>query len=799
MTTRAKLTLYSALATTLTTLCLIPLVHPSRWIGQAFLLIAVAAAAGAGLRRLALHRRLVPLGQLVIVAYAVLLANVGSSLAFGFLPGTNATRALDALLTSGRTDIQEYSIPAPASPGISLILAGSVGLIAVLVDTLAVTYRRAAAAGLPLLALYSVGTGLAGGDGSWFWFPAAATGYLLLLFAEGQDRLSRWGRIFHGSGTQGTPGPLSHSGHRIGLLALVCALVLPVFVPQGGLGLLAGDGDGSGPGNGRGTGLTSLNPVVALTANLNRQSDVQLFSYITDARTADQMYLRVASLDSFDGIQWNFSKTQNLRAVTNPLPRPQGLDSSVAATPVSTDVQISDQLVTEWLPVPYPAESVQVPGHWRFEPGSRALVGENGQKTTGLRYHVTSQDLQPTGEQLRLAAQPEADIVSQYTAMPANLPSVVAETAHQVTDGMVTPYDKAVALQNWFAHGPFQYKLQVDASTGSDGIVRFLQDKTGFCVHFAGTMAAMARTLGIPARVAIGFVPGKVLGTGKYIERSEDYHAWPELYFKGAGWLRFEPTPSRGTPPSYTEVKNVPAPAASSAEPSSGPSLQPSAGPSSSSSCAAMPHRISDCGDDRAVAVTQRHDSWWLGWPALTGFAVVLLLLCLLAAPMLWRSRLRRRRLGAGRHLPGAPELSEAQVLAAWEELIDSAWDLGIPPDDAATPRRTVAQLTEAGRLDATAEAAAGRVALATERVLYGRESGPQAPLGGDVRVVTEGLRSAAGRRERARATLLPASSARVRRRAADRIMSARERGHDRADVLRARLRRLVPARFRRD
>lgn len=131
-------------------------------------------------------------------------------------------------------------------------------------------------------------------------------------------------------------------------------------------------------------------------------------------------------------------------------------------------------------------------------------------------------------------------------------------------------------------------------------------------------------------------------------------------------------------------------------------------------------------------------------------------------------------------------------MLAAWEELVDTAWDLGIPPDDSRTPRGTAHRIAEAGRLDAPATAAAGRVALATERVLYARTAAPELPLGPDVRTAIDGLRATAGRRGRARAVLLPASAARLRRRIADRLLSVQGTVRDRTGRALAPVRRLA-------
>ncbi|GAA2225689.1 DUF3488 and transglutaminase-like domain-containing protein [Kitasatospora cystarginea] len=790
MTTRAKLTLHSALAVSLTTLCLTPLVNQSAWYLAALVQIAAVAAVGAGLRRLALSRALVVPLQLLAVLYLLMFVTVASSFTAGVLPGPKAIDAVGTLVADGVSTIREYTIPAPSSPGLRLILVGSVTLIAVLVDALAVTFRRAAAAGLPLLALYSVGTGLNPTGHSWFWFLPAAAGYLLLLLSEGQDRLSRWGRVFRGSG-RGDGRPLSHNGHRVGLLALVCALVLPVFVPQGSLGLI-GKNPGAGNGPGGAGRITSLNPVVTLTASLNRPDNVEMFSYTSDASNANQMYLRINSLDDFDGVEWKYSE-QPLQPLPRPFPTPEGLGPAVPTTPVSTTVTISDSLSTDTLPMPYPADTITVPGRWRYEPGTRTVVADTGQQSNGLKYQVDSLDIEPSPTQLRSAGPAPADFAQKYLQLPPGLPAVVAETAWKVTAGKTNAYDRAVALQNWFNSPEFHYNLQVPAATGSDAIVRFLRDKTGFCVHFAATMAAMARTLGIPARVAVGFVPGSDQGNGHYVVHAQDYHAWPELYFHGAGWLRFEPTPSRGGAPGYSQEQTAPASSAPSDRPSAEPTASASASPSTGSACNALQRRAGDCADrSRTAPRTAAATSWWLGWQALASFAAGLLVLTLLATPMLWRLRQRRRRLGAGRHLPGGPsaEPTEQQVLAAWEELIDTAWDLGIPPDETRTPRRAVERIAETGRLDGTAAAAAGRVALATEQVLYARLPQPRSAVGADVRTAAAGLRAAAGRRDRARAVLLPPSSARLGWRFQDRAAAVRDAVGRVSDRLMAPLRR---------
>ncbi|MFD7988614.1 DUF3488 and DUF4129 domain-containing transglutaminase family protein [Kitasatospora indigofera] len=780
MTTRAKLTVYSALATALATLCLLPLVTSGGWYLHACLLIALSAAAGAGLRRLPLPRWLVPAGQLLVLVYALMLGFAGSAMTAGVLPGPRALDAVGTLLDGGMQDIQEYAIPAPATPGLRLILVGSVALVAVVVDAVAVTFRKAALAGLPLLALYSVGTGLADHDGrAWLWFLFAAFGYLLLLLAEGQDRLSRWGRVFHGGARGESGGRLSHNGHRIGFLALATALVLPLFLGQWEFHLFgdrAGNGIGSG---GSGSGVTTLDPLVTLAAKLSRPSGEEMLTYTMSGDNAGSTYLRTGALDEFNGTEWKLSP-KDVSGNPRALPAPEGLAPSVTADPVATAFTVTDRMDSAWLPMPYPATEADPPGSWKYEGSTRTLIGDGKQTTRGLRYEVTSLDVRPTAAQLRTAGQVPEAIAKRYLTLPGDFPQAVATIATDVTRGKTTGYDKAVALQTWFTRtGGFTYSTDVGNGTGNDAILTFLENKKGFCVHYASTMAAMARALGIPARVALGFTPGQGLGGKSFKVTDREYHAWPELYFQGTGWLRFEPTPTRGSAPDYSDPVAAPSTAPTQQPTTAAPSTGAVPSASASSSCDGRQRQLGDCADqDKAALKAQGQRSWWLSWPALATVAGGLALIALLTAPMLWRAWVRRRRRGAARRRPGADprtELTDQQVLAAWEELVDSAWDLGIPPDDSRTPRSAARRIAEAGELDADATAAAGRVALATERVLYARSGQGASALAPDVRTARDGLRASARRTGRARALLLPPSSARLWWRTTERVDDVRD------------------------
>ena len=84
--------------------------------------------------------------------------------------------------------------------------------------------------------------------------------------------------------------------------------------------------------------------------------------------------------------------------------------------------------------------------------------------------------------------------------------------------------------------------------------------KTGYCEHYATAMVVMLRTLGIPARLVTGFLPGVWNDFGNYYSvRQQDAHAWTEVYFPGSGWVTFDPTPNvPAAPPSlFSRVGKV--------------------------------------------------------------------------------------------------------------------------------------------------------------------------------------------------------------------------------------------------
>jgi hypothetical protein len=112
-----------------------------------------------------------------------------------------------------------------------------------------------------------------------------------------------------------------------------------------------------------------------------------------------------------------------------------------------------------------------------------------------------------------------------------------------VTNGARTPYAAATALERWFRDGGgFTY---TDSPPSSSLTTFILRTRSGYCQHFAGAMALMLRYVGIPARVAVGFSSGRYdAKRGVWRVNDHDAHAWVEAWFRGYGWLPFDPTPA---------------------------------------------------------------------------------------------------------------------------------------------------------------------------------------------------------------------------------------------------------------
>jgi len=194
MNPRLRVTVFAALATILGSLSLLPVFSSMAWVPRVVLMVAAIAATSAALQRIRVVTAVIPLAMIAVWAFLVTALYAHSVAPAGFIPGPAALRLLHATMSSGFTDTVQLSSPVEVTRGLSLLTTAGIGLVAVVVETLASGLRRPAVAGLPLLAIFTVSAATLSSGVGWRPFVFAAAGYLALLLAEGRDRVGRWGR-----------------------------------------------------------------------------------------------------------------------------------------------------------------------------------------------------------------------------------------------------------------------------------------------------------------------------------------------------------------------------------------------------------------------------------------------------------------------------------------------------------------------------------------------------------------------------------------------------------------------------
>jgi hypothetical protein len=166
---------------------------------------------------------------------------------------------------------------------------------------------------------------------------------------------------------------------------------------------------------------------------------------------------------------------------------------------------------------------------------------------------ATSRYLEVEGRQFpAFGADARADAVDVFFADPSYAEfrryRPLYDAAERVTRNAETPYEAILALEAWFRErGGFRYDESPPRLRRSPLVGFVTRTKAGYCQHFAGAMAAMSRMLGIPARVAVGFTSGEKRTDNTWVVTDHQAHAWVEVWFRGQGWIPFDPTPGRGT------------------------------------------------------------------------------------------------------------------------------------------------------------------------------------------------------------------------------------------------------------
>ena len=720
-----RLTLMAAVATMLTAVSLTPVLADGGWAGPMITVVLAVAVVGGVTRQLGWPAWLTVALQVLALVLTLTVTFVSSVAILGLLPGPAAWRELQQMAHQGFTLTWNEAPPVTVTNGVALIIAGGVGIVAVTVDLLAVSLRRATIAGVPLFVLYLTPAAVLPDGVPWPLFALAGIGWVGLLLAEGSEQLSRWGRSLRTTSDDAEPlHAVGGTGRRLGATALVVAVALPMVMPSLGEGVFGAGGtdpNANRPG-GSASGVRSVitvNPIIDLRRNLTQAADTEVMRYITTDTTPQ--YFRIATLDEFNGSSWTLERMQasvEQQAATG-LPQPPGLVDAVARTPVTTDVTVT-ALNTPRLPLPYPVTRVDITGDWRWDAQSFDVFSAvEGATAGGISYTASSLDVEPTADQLR-AAPPAGSELDAYLVLPDPTRSLLQPIVDDITHGASNDYDRALDIQNWF-RTEFTYSLARAPGNNETALQSFLTDRSGYCEQFAASMGLMARVAGIPSRVQVGFTPGTRLEGQTWEVTAHDAHAWPELWFSGVGWVRFEPTPGGGdggATPGWAPAPVSPG-ANSGPDGRSGPAANHGIprlhkNPSGLPGARQLPGAAGPGGrgvgaDVQGTVVEPASRSWeWylLGVALLGGLA--------LTAPAVAATTRRRKRWAAVSDEQGA-------IAAAWSDVLETATDLDLEPRATETPRDLARRLPRQGGMTIRSKEAFVELAAALERARYSR------------------------------------------------------------------------------
>ncbi|MDI2125813.1 transglutaminaseTgpA domain-containing protein [Yinghuangia seranimata] len=380
------------------------------------------------------------------------------------------------------------------------------------------------------------------------------------------------------------------------------------------------------------------------------------------ARLADHDW-RLAVFGGFDGITW--SPSSRLAPTGGRIPDAPAARDGVRTVTLDQHVTVQ-QLGGVWLP------SSDRPGTVTGAPAGRLAIDTDSgavATTTPLRdgdtYTVTAHV--PLFDATRVQYAPTADDPAMTRLPDSPTLELMRAKAQEATAGSRFPYQQALRLAAWLRDN---HVFDVNAVPGHTyrSLEFFLKEtKRGTSEQFTTAFAVMARSLGLPTRVVVGFHHGEQTPGGWQVT-GQDAVVWPEVEFAGVGWVPFQPTPGE-------RMANVPAPPAAPAVP------QGAAPPSAPPAPAGAQRQADDqkiigsphTNPPRPDTVAAGHDGGgtdWRRWSVIGGGAVagVALAVAVWRALGPWRRRAKERR--------GTPA---AQTLAAWRRIGASLHRLGMP------------------------------------------------------------------------------------------------------------------------
>ena len=376
----------------------------------------------------------------------------------------------------------------------------------------------------------------------------------------------------------------------------------------------------------------------------------------------------------------------------------------------------------------------------------------------------------------------------QYTALPDDLPQSVHAVVDQArSDGVTAPasgHDGQIAAMRWLvdyftdpANG-FVYTLDAPDGDGRNNLEvvdDFLERRSGYCSHYASALAVLGRALGVPTRMVLGYSASGVQAEADstYEVTADQLHAWVEAYIDDVGWVPFDVTPASADDAEADDTDTPAAPGRDDADALLSEGDADAADADNTTTDDDTPDTDGNAGDGSGTTSAQQTaDADGLPSPATSlawvagGIGAMLAVVALCCLPALVRRRRRRRRL----RIASGTGADGERWIAAWQEIVDSAWDNGVRWGKADTDRdiaRHIADLLESG-LSAGTETIeqVGRIAVQATAAAFGGTSEYAGDLAPIVESAAETMRAAnaAPRYRRILGVLCPASLFRARR-----------------------------------
>lgn len=702
-------------------------------VGVPVLGIAVAAwLTGAALRRAGAPALGIVGAQISVVAAITLTVLVGHG-------GSLSPAGVREVASSAQRAANASVAPLPADLGVIVMLTLGAGVVALVVDYIGATAQTPALTVLPLAAPLILATTALGQTLDTRYFVAAAISWALLMLASGLRRHTGGAALAR----------LVPAFALMTVAALVAALVAAPRVPHRATPALA-QGGARGVDN-----SVDFTETLDLSKNLTSRNSAPVLVYTSEDPTPGP--LRVTTSATYSEGIWRPSASQGPftpAKASTPLPA-RGLEDAVPSQTYKMTATING-MKPPLVAVPTPLRAANFgAGNANFR-----LVSNSGTPMLDRpapAYSVLFRELTAAARPSSNAKVTAGGAVTAADLDTAALPDAASTRLDALVDASgasatESRFDAAVRLQRYLRTDPsFRYSLTLEPTRTIDGspldpLANFLETRRGYCTQFATTMVMAARKLAIPARIAIGFLPGTE-NSDRYEVRAADAHAWPELYFPGLGWTRFEPTPGQrsGEPPPYApERTSQPATSSQASTPSTSAAPRTSSVKPPSTSTAPT----SSTSTRPAAPVEPGHSFPWRALlSVLAGLAVIGLLLSVL--PLAGR-RERGRLLRAGQRDEGS-----------WHAMLWHLRDLGY----AVRPNRSPRALADAferenARASAPLVEALRRAAAGIEGARYAAAS-PRSLASACERVVRT-AREDAPARDRLRAELWPASGRRA-------------------------------------